>query len=108
MPYYLFQGSYTPEALKAVMKNPQQRVEMARKTAEKLGGKLEGLWFCFGKYDVVSITQFPDNVPAAALCVAVAAGSAFRSGKTTVMMSPADFQQAGKKAEASGYKPPSS
>jgi len=107
MPHYLFQGSYEPEALKAVMRNPQQRVEIARKTAEKLGGKLEGLWFCFGEYDVVSITQFPDNVPAAALCAAVASGGAFRAGRTTVLISTAEFQEAGKRAEACGYKPPS-
>jgi len=106
MPYYLFQGSYTPSSLKSVMKNPQHRVEVARKTAAKLGGKLEGLWFSFGEYDVVSLTQFPDNVSAAALSSAVACGGAFRSGKTTVLMSPADFHKAGKQAGSSGYKAP--
>ena len=42
MPSYLLQASYTSEALAALVKNPQNRTEIIRKTVKNLGGKLIG------------------------------------------------------------------
>ena len=66
MAYYLFQASYTPEALAALIKKPENRIEIVSKTIEKLGGKVIGGWFCFGEYDVALVSELPDNVSAAA------------------------------------------
>ena len=49
MAYYLFQAAYTPEALAALIKKPQNRIEVVTKVVEKLGGRVLGGWFCFGR-----------------------------------------------------------
>lgn len=56
MAYYLFQCAYTSEALAALIKKPENRIEIVAKAIEKLGGKVIGGWFCFGDYDVVMVS----------------------------------------------------
>ena len=51
MPYYMLQAAYEPEAWKALVKNPQNRLDVIRPVVEKLGGKVEGGWLAFGEYD---------------------------------------------------------
>ena len=86
MPSYLVQVSYTPEAVAALVKNPQNRTEVIRKSVENLGGKLVGSWMSFGDHDVVLIADMPDNVSAAALAIAAAAGGSLKSIKTTPLL----------------------
>ena len=83
MPSYLIQGSYTVEALQALMKKPQDRTPVIAKAVENLGGSLTGLWLSFGDQDIVALVELPNNVSAAALALAIAAGGAFKSTKTT-------------------------
>ena len=78
MPYYMLQAAYTPEALAAMVQNPQNRLEALRPVVEKLGGRIEGGWLAFGEHDVVLICQMPNNVSAAAFSMAGAAGGATR------------------------------
>jgi len=106
MAYYLFQGSYTAEALATLIKKPQNRIEIVAKAIEKLGGRLVGGWFCFGEYDVVLISELPDNVSAAAFAVAAAAGGALKANKTTPLLSSDEMLQMFNKAGKSGYRPP--
>ncbi len=40
MPLYMYQLSYTPEAVAALVKEPQDRIEAVRPAIEALGGKL--------------------------------------------------------------------
>ena len=105
MAYYLYQGSYSPEAWKALIKKPVNRFEVVQKAVEELGGSVEGVWFAFGEYDVVLILQMPDNVSAAAFAVAVGAGAAVR-GKTTPLMTVDEGLAAMRKAGTSSYTPP--
>ncbi len=104
MPTYLQQVSYTPEAWKALVQNPQNRLEAVRPAIERLGGKIVTGWFAFGDYDVVVITEFPTNVEAAAIAVAFAAGGACKNVKTTLLLSAEEAIQAIKKAASSGYR----
>jgi uncharacterized protein with GYD domain len=106
MGYYLFEGSYTPEALKALIKKPVNRSEVIRKAVAELGGSVEGSWFAFGERDVVLIVQMPDNVSVAALSLAVGAGGAIQHGKTTPLMTMEEGLAAFKKAATSTYRPP--
>src|SRR5260221_11553560 len=106
MAHYLYQGAYTPEALKVLIKKPINRFEVIRKTVEELGGKIDGGWFAFGEYDIVLLLEMPDNVSAAALSLAVAAGGAVHGGKTTPLMSMEEGVAAMKKAGTSSYRPP--
>ena len=59
MAYYMVQAAYTAEAVAAMVKNPEDRAAAIRPVVEKLGGKLVGIWFCFGEYDVVGISELP-------------------------------------------------
>jgi len=106
MPYYLYQAAYTAEALKTLTRKPANRFEVIRKAVSELGGTLEGGWFSLGEYDVVLLLQMPNNVSAAALSLAAAAGGAVQRGKTTALMSVEEGLTAMRKAGQSSYKPP--
>ena len=88
MAIYMWQGSYTAESWAAQMKNPQNRVEAVGKAAcEAVGGKLIGGWYAFGEYDLVIIADLPNPEAMAAIAIALGAGGAVKSAKTTVLMS---------------------
>ncbi len=105
MPSYLVQVSYTAAALDALIKKPQDRSDAVRKAVEKLGGTLNGAWLSFGDYDTITIIDMPDNTSAAAFALAVAAGGACKSVKTTPLLAVEEGIAAMKKARTSGYKP---
>ena len=75
-----------------------------RPAIERLGGKIESAWFAFGEYDVVLILQMPDNVNAAAMAMAFAAGGACKAIKTTPLLTIAEGVKAMKKASTTGYR----
>jgi len=106
MSLYLLQVAYTSEAWASLLKSPQNRLDVVRPAVEKLGGKIESGWFCFGDYDLVSILQMPDNVSAAAFSLAASAGGAIKAIKTTPLLTLEEGVAAMKKAGAAGYKPP--
>jgi uncharacterized protein with GYD domain len=108
MPLYMYQAAYTAESLAAQLKNPQNRVEVVgRALCEAAGGKLVGGWYCFGDYDLVIIADVPNNESMAAIALAVAAGGAVKSAKTTVLMTGTEGVAGMKQAEAVAkvYKP---
>jgi len=110
MPLYMYQAAYTSQSWAAQVKNPQNRIEVvARQACEAVGGKFVGGWLSFGDYDFVIIADVPNNESMAAIALAVAAGGAVRSGKTTTLMTGAEGVTAMKKAAdiAKTYKPAS-
>ena len=86
MPYFLTQVAYNEQAWQTLVSNPQNRFDALRPVFEKLGGRILNAWFAFGDYDVVLISELPDNATAAALAIAAAAGGACRSIKTTPLL----------------------
>ncbi len=106
MAHYLFQCSYTAEAWASLVQNPRNRLEAVRSVVEKLGGSMENGWTAFGGYDVVAVLQMPDNVSVAAFSMAVSAGGAVKSIKTTPLMSMEEGVEAMKKASGLGYQAP--
>jgi uncharacterized protein with GYD domain len=104
MPFFLHQVSYTPEAIARLIANPHDRSEAVRGPIEKLGGKIKEMYFAFGEKDAVLITEMPDNVSAAAIALAFAAGGALRSVQTTPLMTAAEAMDAMRKAATCGYK----
>ena len=107
MPYYMFQGSYTPKALKAMVDTPQDREAAARVLIESLGSKLHNLFFCFGKEDIVALIEAPDDNAMAACALAVGASGAFSGGSTTKLMTSKEAMKAMASAQkaSSIYKP---
>ena len=104
MPYFLQQIAYTTEGWTALVKNPQDRIEAVRPAIEKLGGKIENAFFSFGEYDIILVLQMPDNVNAAAIAIAFAAGGAVRTVKTTPLLTRAEGLEAVKRAATTGYR----
>jgi uncharacterized protein with GYD domain len=100
MPFYLFQASYTPAALKAMVDNPQDREANARVVIEATGGTLHSFFFCLGKEDVLAIIEAPDDIAMAAGSMAIGASGAFSSGATTKLMTSAEAQKAMSAAQA--------
>jgi uncharacterized protein with GYD domain len=108
MLHYLIQAIYKPEAIAALAKSPQDRVEVVRAVVERLGGQLDAGGLLFGDADMqlVGICTLPDNVAAAALSLCISAGGSVISVKTIPLISGAETLQALKKAAAAGYRPP--
>ena len=105
MATYMTQVSYTSDAWAAMVKHPQDRSQMVGKAMENLGGKLLSFWMTLGDQDGIVIYEMPDEVSAAALMMAIAAGGACKSLKTTQLLAPAQAQKAMKKAKGTTYKP---
>src|SRR6476646_1728929 len=94
MPKYLVRASYTAEGLKGLQKDKASgRKAVVTKVLERLGGKLECIYFSFGEDDVVVIFDLPDNIAAARLAIAVGASGLIRS-KTTVLLTVEEADQA--------------
>jgi uncharacterized protein with GYD domain len=108
MSYYLYQLSYSKEAISAMVAKPSDREAAARKLIEALGGKLHHLFFAFGKYDVICLIEAPDDKTVMACAAAVASAGTVSGSSTIKLMTSADamaaMTMAGKVTGA--YKPP--
>jgi len=107
MPLFLTQVSYTEQAWQSLVANPQDRIEALRPVFEKLGGRIVNAWFSFGDYDLVLVSEMPNNVSAAAMAISTSAGGACKTVKTTPLMDVSEGLEAIKKAASSGYRAPS-
>jgi uncharacterized protein with GYD domain len=104
MPKYLLHVNYTIEGAKGLIKEGgTAHRAAAQKAAESLGGRLECMYYAFGEADAYVISEMPDNVSVAALSLALATSGGV-TGRTTVLMTPEEMDQATKKSPA--YRPP--
>ncbi len=108
MPLYMTQASFTSEAWASQIQTPQNRPEQMRTLIEANGGRMISYYYAFGEYDVVLITEFPDNVSVSAVLLAAAGGGATTALKTTVLMSTEEGLEAMRRAGGTGYRPPGS
>jgi len=106
MPLYMYQLSYTPEAVAALIGKPQDRIEAVRPAIEALGGKLVAAGYPFGEYDAVVLYEVPDDTSAAAFALAIAARGAAKSAQTTRLLSGQEWIESLRKAQGSQYHPP--
>jgi len=108
MPRYLHQFSYATESVKGMVASPQNRRETAAKVMEAGGGKLIDMYYTFGEFDGVAMSEFPSNTDAAAVALALGASGAFSRMETTVLIDMDDAVDAMKKASsvAKSFQPP--
>jgi len=86
MPKYLLQASYTADGVKGLIKDSASGRRAAVKAAVKgVGGKIESMYYSFGKADVVVIMDLPDNVAAATLAAAVGSSGLVRLTTTPLI-----------------------
>lgn len=105
MPLYLYQAAYTSESLAAQVKQPHDRIEAVRPAIESMGGRFVAAGYPFGEYDVLVVMDAPDDTTAASVALAVAAGGAVKSAKTTRLLSGQEWIEALTKAQGSSYQP---
>jgi uncharacterized protein with GYD domain len=107
MPLYVYQAAYTPESLAAQIKEPKDRIEVVRPVFDAVGAKLVAGGFPFGEYDVLVVFEAPDDTAAAAIALAVGAGGAVRSAKTTRLLSGQEWVASLRRAQdvAPQYRP---
>ena len=104
MPRFLLQVSYTPEGMQGVMREGgTSRRSMVEQLAQGLGGSIEAFYFAFGEDDVYVISDFPDNVTAAAVSMTVGASGAARI-KSVALLTPEEVDEATRKSIE--YRPP--
>jgi uncharacterized protein with GYD domain len=86
MSFFCHQVSYTTDARNRLLHDPLDRLEAIRNPIEKLGGKLQSSFFALGPFDVLVISEFPDDVSPAAISVAFSHGGAIASIRTIPLL----------------------
>ncbi len=107
MPLYMVQASYTPQALAAMTKNPQDRTEAIRPLIEGAGGRLRDAFFCQGDYDVVAVFEVPDAEAANAIALATVGAGHVKAYKTTPLFTAQEVMGAMHRAAQLTIRPPS-
>jgi len=106
MPLYLGRFSYSTDAIRGLVENPQDRAKAAGETFESLGAKLLGLWYALGEFDGVFLAEAPDNVTITAVSMATSQSGVFSKLETTVLLDMDEAQAAMRKANDATYRPP--
>ncbi len=106
MPRYMLEVKYTLDGVRGLLaQGGTARAAAARAAIESVGGTQETFHFAFGSADAFVVAEVPDNVAAAALALAVAAGGG-ATVRTHVLLAPAEVDAAA--AQQVGYRPPGS
>jgi uncharacterized protein with GYD domain len=105
MPLYMYQAGYTPESVASLIEDPRDRIETVKKAFEDMGAEIVVGGYPIGEYDVLVVYSAPDDTSAAALALAIAAGGATRSARTTRLLTGEEWVESLRKAQRSRYRP---
>ena len=72
MGHYVTLIRYTQQGAGRIKESPA-RLDAARKTAEKAGGKIHAWFLTMGKYDAVIVSEFPNDEASAKFMLATGA-----------------------------------
>lgn len=75
MPTYIHLTSYTGQGVQNITDSPD-RLEAAKELAASLNGEFKHFFLTFGQYDIVAVTEFPDDETAAQFSLGVASEGA--------------------------------
>lgn len=106
MALYMIQAAYTPQALAALAKKPEDREQGARALVERAGGKLLSFYYCLGDYDVTGVYEAPDLTTATAISLALSSPGHLKAFKTTPLLTSAEGQEGMRKAGSLVYRGP--
>jgi uncharacterized protein with GYD domain len=107
MPLYMIQATYTAEAIATMTKNPQDRSIPVRELIQKFDGRLIGFYFCYGEYDVVTLSELPDDSAATAVALAAQSPGHLKAFKTTKLFTVEETMEAMRKAGSTTFQAPS-
>jgi len=108
MAKYLFQAGYSSDSWKAQVAKPASPIDRVTPVVKSCGGRLDCIYYAFGDDDVVGVIDMPTPEAAAAFALAITAGGAMRSFKTTPLLTVEEGIAAMKRAADVGkkYQPP--
>ena len=106
MPLFMTQFSYTPEAWAALSKNPDDRRGQLAQLNEKLGGRLIDVYYSFGEYDGLTISEFPDETAATTAVLAAIGPGHIKAVKTTVLLTVEQTLEALRRVGSLTYRGP--
>ena len=69
MSFYLLQAAYNADGWKALLANPQNRLDAIKPALEQLDGSFIAGWLAFGEHDIIAIIDMPSNVSASKMRV---------------------------------------
>ena len=78
MPTYVSLIKWTEQGIRNA-KESTNRAEQARQAAERLGGRMPTILWTQGAYDIVTISEFPDDETATAFLLGVGAQGNIRT-----------------------------
>jgi uncharacterized protein with GYD domain len=105
---YMLQASYTQQGLAGLVSSPEDRSGVIKELVESVGGNVITFDYCFGEFDVVVVSELPDDTTMASVVMAVGASGAVTNLRTTVLIPAADGFAAAQRAKGISYRPPGS
>ena len=72
MPHFVNLIRYTQQGIAKIKESPA-RLEAAKRTAEKAGGRIHAWYLTMGQYDAVIISEFPNDDAVAKFALSVGA-----------------------------------
>jgi uncharacterized protein with GYD domain len=72
VPTYITLGKWTQEGIQKIKESPA-RLDAFKKTVQAMGGTFKGFYLVTGQYDIVVITESPDDMAMAKAALATAA-----------------------------------
>jgi uncharacterized protein with GYD domain len=107
MAIFITQGRYASDAIKGMVANPENREKAVADLMEKAGARMLALYFTFGEYDFLSISEAPNEEVMASALIAGAAAGGVTHLRTSVAMTAEHamnaFKSAGKLSKS--FKP---
>jgi uncharacterized protein with GYD domain len=108
MALHLVRFGYTPEAWASLLHHPQDRRDMLSARIFGVGGRLEGFWYTNGEHDGYALVDFPDQIAAASVLVAIKATGSFRFLEATQLLTMDEMLDALQQANEFAYASPGS
>jgi len=102
MSLYLFQAAYTSESWKHQMQQQENPQDRLRPLVEGLGGHIVNVFYAFGEYDIIVLTEMPNEEAATAFSLAANAGGSVKALKSTPVLSVEQGLDAKRKAVEAG------
>ncbi len=95
MAQFLWQTSLTSQAWKGLMASSASPLfGEGQRVAEEFGGSVIHSWVAFGENDFIALVEMPSNESMAAYVLAMTAMGYYSQGKTTVLLSWDESNQA--------------
>ena len=94
MAKYLFQGSYTVEGLRALLREGgTQQCQAVAQLVTAFGGSLEHFYYAYGNDDFFIIADLPDTIATTSVSLAISATGVAQL-QTVVLIAPEDMDTA--------------